>query len=78
MSTVIVVVSVVVAIVLIGWFFVGKKSPAHGEGGRLRVLETESDLYYDRVDRPAGPDAEEMRSEPILADHADDIPPPLR
>lgn len=74
MSTVIVVVSVVAALALIAWFFLSTKNPARGEGGRIRVLETESDLFYDPVDRPAGPDAEEMRSEPVLRTSGDDTP----
>jgi len=75
MATVVVVVSVVVALALIAWFFLSNKNPARGEGGRVRVLESEPDRYYDRVDRPAGPDAEEMRSESVLGTQASPPPP---
>ena len=76
MSTMIVVVSVVVALALIVWFFIGK-NPSQGEGGRGRSLDSESDRYYHRADRPAGPDAEEMRSETTIG-RADDAVPPNR
>jgi hypothetical protein len=57
--TLVVVVTVVAVVGLVAWFFLGQ-SPARGEGGADQHADTESERFYARADRPAGPDAESM------------------
>jgi hypothetical protein len=53
----IVVVTLVIGIAMIVWFF-RSKHPEQGTGSAEKPLESDSDQFYDAADRPAGPDAE--------------------
>jgi hypothetical protein len=60
MATLITIVTVVVAVALIAWFFLNRKNPARSDREPDQPIRTDSDRFYSKVDRPAGPDAEAM------------------
>ena len=55
----VVVITAVVVVGLVVWFFTGQ-NPSQGEGSAPSREDSSSDRFYARVDRPAGPDAESM------------------
>lgn len=59
LATVIVAITIVVAIALAVWFFT-ERGPARGVGGVDERADSQSDRFYGGADRPAGPDAEAM------------------
>jgi hypothetical protein len=66
MATLITIVTVVVAVALIAWFVANRKTPARSDRESGNRIVTESDRFYSKVDRPAGPDAESMDPDVML------------
>jgi hypothetical protein len=63
MTVVLLIVVAVIVVALVAWFFFGQ-NPAQGEGGRPDPRDSEAERFYDKTDRPAGPDAESMAPSP--------------
>jgi hypothetical protein len=81
-TAILVVLSLAVTAVTIGWFFATQRhperasshEPADRSTGRSDVLRDADPPSPDRGDRPAGPDAETMNPELLGGDHR---PPPV-
>jgi hypothetical protein len=65
MATLLVIVTVVIALALIAWFFVDR-SRRDFDREPDEVADSDSSRFYSRVDRPAGPDAESMDPDVML------------
>jgi hypothetical protein len=69
MDIVVIVLGVLAAIVVVGWFFLNRQNPERASRHEEHVTETRSERLYDGVDRPAGPDAEPMDPDRLGGDH---------
>ena len=70
MATLITIVTVVIGVTLIAWFFFDR-SRADFDRANNDPLDSESDRFYSKFDRPAGPDAESMDPDVMLGSRPD-------
>lgn len=69
MTTFVIVLGIVAAVVAIGWFVLNRQHPENVSWHDDHVTETTSEQLYGSADRPAGPDASTMDPDALGGDH---------
>ena len=69
MDIVVIVLAVLAVVAATAWFFFNRQNPERASRHEDHVTETQSERFYDGVDRPAGPDAEPMDPDRLGGDH---------